>query len=147
MNCYSPQIMRYNKVGDKVIVRIDRGEEIVETLKQICRTLDIKLGTITGIGATDKVKIGLYNISSKQYRSKELSSDHEIAPLYGNITTMNNDVYIHLHVNLCNSEHKSFGGHLNSAIVSATFEAVIEIINSKIERIFDEKIGLNLLDI
>ncbi|UCD14639.1 MAG: DNA-binding protein [Thermoplasmatales archaeon] len=139
--------MHYKRFGDKVIVRIDRGEEIVKTLKQLCKDLDIKLGTITGIGATDRATIGLYDVGAKEYHSTELIGDHEIAPVYGNISKLGDEVYLHLHANLCNAEHKSFGGHLNSATVSATFEAFIEIMDGEINRIFDKKIGLNLLDI
>jgi hypothetical protein len=137
--------MDYKKIGEKVFVRIDSGKEIVETLTQVCKKLDITAGTITGIGATDKAIIGLFDVKTKKYHSKELVGDHEIAPVYGNISTMNNEVYLHLHVNLCNSEHESFGGHLTSAVVSATFEAVIDIINGKIEREFDATTGLNIL--
>lgn len=137
--------MDYKKIGEKVFVRIDSGKEIVETLMQVCKKLDITAGTITGIGATDKAIIGLFDVKTKKYHSKELVGDHEIAPVYGNISTMNNEVYLHLHVNLCNSEHESFGGHLTSAVVSATFEAVIDIINGKIEREFDATTGLNIL--
>jgi predicted DNA-binding protein with PD1-like motif len=139
--------MKYKKFENKVIVRIDSGEEIVKTLKQICENLQIKLATISGIGATDKVTIGLYNVKTKKYQSTELLGDHEIAPLFGNISTMGGKVNLHLHANLCNKDHQSFGGHVNSAIVSATFEGIIEIIDGKIKRVFDEKIGLNLLDL
>ena len=137
--------MDYKKFGDKVFVRIDKGEEIVETLKQICEKLGIKAGTITGIGATDKAVIGLFDVENKKYHSTELVGDHEIAPIYGNISTMNEEIYLHLHINLCNAEHKSFGGHLTSAVVSATCECVIDIINGEINREFDENIKLNLL--
>lgn len=139
--------MRYERFGNKVIVRIDSGEEIVKSLEQICQKLDIKLGTITGIGATNKATIGLFDVAIKKYQSVELIGDHEIAPLYGNVSLMDEKIYLHLHVNLCNSEHKSFGGHLNSATVSATFEGVINVINGRIERTFDNKIGLNLLNL
>ena len=139
--------MKYKKVGTKVVVRIDKGEEIVQTLKQICTQLQIKAGTITGIGATDKVTIGIFNTKTKQYQSTELTTDHEIAPIIGNISTMNGEVYLHLHANLCNTKHISVGGHLTSAVVSVTFEAVIDIIDEEIERVFDEKTGLNILKI
>ena len=83
------------------------------------------MGTITGIGATDNATVCVFDVKSKQYHSIKLVGDHEIAPLHGNITTKKGEVYLHLHTNLCNAKHKSFGGHLNSAIVSATFEGVI----------------------
>ena len=139
--------MHFKRFGNKVIVRIEKDEEIVETLKQICKNLDIKLGTIIGIGATDNVKIGLFDPNSKEYHSTELFGDHEIAPLYGNITSTKDKPYLHLHVNLCNKKHKSFGGHLESAVVSATFEGVIDIIDGKVNRIYDKKTGLNLMEI
>jgi hypothetical protein len=136
--------MEYKKFNNKYIVRIDKGEEIVETLKKFCEKNNIKLGVITGLGATNNAKVGLYNTEEKKYYSKELTGDYEIAPLYGNISTMDGEFYLHIHANLCNQENKSFGGHLNSAIVSATFEAVIEIIDGEVEREFNKEIGLNL---
>lgn len=41
-------------------------------------------------------------------------------------------------------KEKYFGGHLNKAIVSATCEMVISIIEGNVDRYFDEEIGLNL---
>ena len=136
--------MEYKKFNNKYIVRVDKGEEIVATLKKFCEDNNIKLGTITGIGATNNAKIGLFNVEEKKYYSKELTGDHEIAPLYGNISTMKGKVYLHMHANLCDQENKAFGGHLNSAVVSATFEAVIDVIDGEVDREFNEEIGLNL---
>lgn len=133
------------KFNNKIIIRIDKGEEIVESLKKVCKENDITLGLVSGIGATDKVKIGLFDVATKKYHSKELIGDYEIAPLSGNISTMDNKIYLHLHINLCDSNHNSFGGHLNSAIVSATFECIIDIIDGSIDRKFNEEIGLNLI--
>jgi len=65
----------------------------------------------------------------------------------GNITTMNGEVYLHLHITICNKELKTFGGHLTSAVVSATFEGVITLINGQVNRRKDPSVGLNLLDL
>ncbi len=137
--------MESKKFGNSIIVRVDKGEEIVESLKKACKEHNVKLGYVTGIGATNQAKVGLFDPKTKEYHSAELKENFEIAPLCGNISTRNQESYLHLHINLCNKEHKSFGGHLNSAIVSATFEAVIQTIEGKIGRSFDEEIGLNLI--
>jgi uncharacterized protein len=137
--------MNYKQIHNKVIVRIDKGEELIESLKTLCKKLDIKLGSIIGIGATDKVTVGLMNTKTKKYQSKEFTGDHEITSLIGNITTMNGDVSLHLHITLCNVEHKALGGHLTNAVISATFEGIIEIIDGVITRERDEETGLNLL--
>lgn len=137
--------MHYKQVNNKVIVRVDKGEELVESLKTLCKTLDIKLGSIIGIGATDKVTVGLMNTKTQKYQSKEFTGDHEIAPLVGNITRMNGEVYLHLHVTICNVEHKALGGHLSSAVISATFEGIIDIIDGQVTREYNNEVGLNLL--
>ena len=121
-------LMKYKRCGTRVFVRIDKGEELIENLKAICKELNITLGSICGIGATDKVTVGLMNTKTKKYQSKEFTGDHEITSVLGNVTTMNGEVYLHLHITLGNVEHKIIGGHLTSAVISATFEGIIDII-------------------
>ena len=78
--------MIYKRFNNKIIVRIDKGEEIVESLTKVCKENNITLGSVSGIGATNKVKIGLFDVDSKEYHSKELVGNYEIAPLSGNIS-------------------------------------------------------------
>jgi hypothetical protein len=137
--------MKYNRLDNKYIIRIDRGEEIIKTLRTFCKEKNIKLGSITGIGATNKATIGLYDVEAKKYLSTELTGYYEIAPLHGNISTKDGEPYLHIHINLCDENHKSYGGHLDSAVVSATFEGIIDVIQGMVERKFDKKTGLNLL--
>jgi len=137
--------MNYKQFNNKIIFCIDKGEEIIDCLKTICKKSDIKLGSVVGIGSTDKVTIGLLNTKTKKYQSKEFTGDHEITSLIGNITMMNGEVYLHLHLTLCNVEHKAIGGHLTSAIISATFEGIIEIMEGQITREYNDDVGLNQL--
>ncbi|MBN1280464.1 MAG: DNA-binding protein [Candidatus Thermoplasmatota archaeon] len=139
--------MKYQRLENKVFVRIDKGEEVVDSLKKVCTQLDISLGTIIGIGAANQLTIGLLNTRTHHYDSQEFTGDHEIIPLCGNITTMNGEVYLHLHVNVCNAAHQSFGGHLSKAVVSVTCEAVIDVIEGTVNRVVDTRLGVNLLDL
>ena len=52
--------MEYMKFDDAYVVRLDRGEEIVDSLTKICDREKITLATIEGIGAADHAVIGLY---------------------------------------------------------------------------------------
>jgi predicted DNA-binding protein with PD1-like motif len=130
--------------GNHWILRIDKGEEIVRTLEQFCREKGIRLGTVSGIGATDRATIGLFKTRTKEYVRKEMVGDHEITNLTGNISRMNDEVYLHLHINLSDPNYDTFGGHLNSAVVSATCEVVIRVLDGDADREFSEEIGLNL---
>jgi hypothetical protein len=70
--------------------------------------------------------------------------DHEITSLTGNISRMNDEVYLHLHINLSDANYQTYGGHLNSAVVSATCEIVVCGLEGEIGRGFSEEIGLNI---
>ena len=139
--------MQFKKFNNKYIVRIDKGEEIVETLKKFCKDNKIKLGSVSGIGAANKIVLGLFETATKKYHSQEFNGDFEIVPLAGNISTMKGETYLHLHANIANLKHNSFGGHLTSALVSATFEAIIDAIDGEVDRKFNDEIGLNLLEL
>ena len=138
------KIMDFKKIDSKYIIRIEKGEEIVNTLEKFCRENDLQAGKITGIGAAGEIKIGHFETKTKEYHSKKFEGDLEIAPLVGNITTKDGEPYLHIHINFSDEELNSHAGHLNSAIVSATFECIIEEFESEIGRKFSEEIGLNL---
>lgn len=138
--------MEYKKFGSKYVVRLDKGEDIIVALKEICSREKIKLGTISGIGAVNKAVIGLFETATKVYHSKEYTGDMEITSLSGNLTRQNGEVYLHVHACLGDITYGVFGGHLNSATVSATAEIVIDVIEGSVDRQFSEEIGLNLLD-
>jgi hypothetical protein len=137
--------MKFKKFGNKWVVSINIGEEVVETLKKFCKDNNIKLGTISGIGAVKKATIGFYNLETKKYYPKELNGDYEITSLLGNISTMNGEVYLHLHINLADSNYNTCGGHLNSGVISGAGEFIIEEIDGEVERGLNKEVGLNLL--
>lgn len=139
--------MLYKKCRNKVVLRIDKGEEIIETISALSSIENIKTANVFGIGAVDNVTIGLFESDKKKYCSKQFKQDFEMTSLLGNITTKDEQVYLHLHINLADIDHHTFGGHLNEAYVSATCEIVIDILDMKIERKFDRETGLNLISV
>lgn len=138
--------MEYKRFDNTVIVRIDRGEEILEQLAVVAQKENIKLASVQALGATDSFTVGVYDTESKQYHSNEFNGAFEIVSLVGTVNTMNGEFYSHLHMSAGNEKGEAFGGHLNRARVSATCELVITVINGTVDRFRDEKIGLNLFD-
>ena len=138
--------MEYRKKGDNYIVRIDKNEEVVEQLTILCKHENIKAGSITGLGAAKYIKVGLFDTEKKEYNSKEYSGPMEITSLIGNISRKDGEVYLHLHINLCDETMQVFGGHLNECVIGATCELVLTSIDLDISRRFNEEIGLNLLE-
>jgi len=136
--------MEYKKFGNKYVMRMNKGEEIVETLKKFCKKEDIKLGWLKGLGAVGEATIGLFETKGKEYHSVDLEGDFEITSLLGNISRMDGEVYLHLHINLSDEEYNTRGGHLSKAVISATGEFIIEEIDGEVGREFNEEVGLNL---
>lgn len=136
--------MEFKKFNNYYVVRIDKGEEVLTSLTKLCKKENIKIGQITGLGATDRLTIGLFDISKKTYRKKELIGSMEITSFIGNISTKNDEVYLHCHINVCDENMNILGGHLNECHISLTGEFIITSIDGKIERELNPSIGLNL---
>ncbi len=136
--------MKIKKEKDDYIVRIDRGEEVISSLKKVCKENNISSGFITGIGAADKVETGLYKVSDKKYLSDTKKGEFEITNITGNVSEKDNEVYLHLHATLTDESGKAFGGHLNFARISGTCEILIHEIKTITERKTDKKTGLNI---
>lgn len=138
--------MDYRRFDKKIIARFERGEEVHEALKEIALKEDIKLATITAIGATDDFTIGVYKVDDKSYTEKNFKGIFEILAINGTITTKDGKYYPHLHITVADDEGKGFGGHLIKSNISVTCEMVIDIIEGKVERKMSDEIGINLLD-
>ena len=136
--------MDYRKFGSTYVVRLDPGDEIVEKVLWLAAVENIRLATVTGLGTVDNVTLGIYTPDTKQFKAKMFHADFEIVSLTGTISTMNGEYYAHLHMAAGDEQGQVFGGHLNEAVVSATCEMVVEVIDGQVNRAFDPNVGLNL---
>lgn len=136
--------MDYRRFDDTIIARIDKGEEILEQLKVIAEKEEIKLASVSALGATDDITVGVFRTGEKKYYANHFTGDMEIVSLTGTVSTMDGAFYPHLHMSAGDTEGHVFGGHLNRAVISATCEMVIRVIDGQVDRKFDENIGLNL---
>jgi len=136
--------MEYRRFGNIIIVRMDKGEEILEKIKEVAFAEKIKLASVNALGATNDFTVGVFKTEEKKYYANNFKGNFEIVSLAGTINTMNGDFYTHIHMSAGNEKGEVFGGHLNRAIVSATCEMVIQVIDGTVDRYFDEEIGLNL---
>ena len=133
--------MEYKRFGSKIIVRIDKDEEILEKVKELALKENIRLAAVQALGATNSFTVGVYNVAEKQYYANTFSGSFEIVSLTGTINTMDGAFYTHLHMSAGNDKG---GGHLNRAVVSATCEMVIDVLDGTVDRQYDPVTGLNL---
>lgn len=136
--------MEYRRFGNTIVARIDKNEEIIEELLTICKMEKVTLANVNALGAVGEFQVGLFNTKEKKYYSTKYEGDFEIVSLTGSITTKQGELYNHIHMSAADQENKVYGGHLNYAKVSATCEMFIQVIEGKVEREFNEEVGLNL---
>ncbi len=138
--------MEYKKFEDTYVIRLNKGEEVIQCLKELCKNENIKLAEITGLGASDFVEIGVFNVNTKEYNTKVFEGMFEITSLVGNVTIKDSEVYLHIHINFGDEDGVVKGGHLVKAKISATSEIILRKIEGNVNRKLSEEIGLNLLD-
>jgi predicted DNA-binding protein with PD1-like motif len=138
--------MKVQQKNNLIFGRIEKGEEIITALKELCRTHHIKSGFINGLGAAEDVQIAYYDVAEKQYHHKLLKGDYEIVSMSGTISAFDGEPHIHLHIALGDEKFGMMGGHLDHGIVSLTCEFMITDFGSDILRKADPETGLNLLD-
>ena len=136
--------MEYKRFGSKILVRIDKDEEILEKVKELALKEKIRLAAVQALGATNSFTVGVYNVAEKKYYANTFSGSFEIVSLTGTINTMNGEFYTHLHMSAGNDKGEVFGGHLNRAVVSATCEMVVDVLDVTVDRAYDPFTGLNL---
>lgn len=139
--------MKAKRIDNTLVIRLDIGDEICESVRVCCEENGVKLASVSGIGVTGSAVVGLYDLEKQEFIANEINSFMEIASLTGNITTMNGEVYVHLHAVLCDKNGKAFGGHLKKGVIGATGEIFINIVDGEISRVNDKATGLNILDI
>lgn len=136
--------MKYKRFDKTIVVRIDRGEEILDKIRELAIAENIKLASVTALGATNDFTVGVFNTDEKKYYANEFKGAFEIVSLTGTINTMDGQFYTHIHMSTGNDKGEVFGGHLNRAVVSATCEMTVTVIDGEVDRYRDDDVGLNL---
>ena len=139
--------MEYKRFKDKIIYRLETGEELMSSIEEIAKKEDVKLATINGIGACSKIEMGYIVLSQKEYIFKQFEGNLEILQTTGNITIKDGNPFAHIHINISDEDCRSLGGHVKNAIISATFEGVFHIIDDEIVREMNEDVGIALMNV
>lgn len=135
--------MEYKRFGDKIYLRLDKGDDITESVFKVAKTEGVKAAQVSGIGATDDFTVGVFDVAKKKYNEYFFKDNHEINSLTGNITEKDGEPYIHLHITATGDGCKIVGGHLIKGVISLTGEIIITVSDGKISRAFDETLGIN----
>ena len=80
-------VMEYRKFGDTYVVRMDKGEEILEPVKALAMAEDIRLASVQALGAVNDITVGVFDTVRKEYHANHFQGTFEIVSLTGTIDT------------------------------------------------------------
>jgi len=101
--------MQQSKSGQVHILRLDDGEDILESILKWVGDLRSTMVICTGLGMITDFELGYFH--QGEYVSKSYSEPHEILSIQG-VVSGYGDHRVHIHVAVADREHRMFGGHL-----------------------------------
>lgn len=135
--------MEYKRFGNTIALRLDPGDEIVTQVLAVAQKENVTLASVTGIGGTDDVEVGVFDMSKKSYNRFTYSGTHEITSLTGNVNTMDGKMYTHLHITLAGADGRVVGGHLLRCVISLTAEIFLYHADGTVDRTRREDLQIN----
>lgn len=140
--------MKWKHDGYNWIVRVEKGELLVERLSKLVRDEQIQGAWISALGAASWAELGYYDLENKQYVWKRVDQLMEITTIQGNVSWAGENPVIHMHGSFSDKDMRVFGGHVKELQAGGTVEVLLHHwYKDKLSRTEDEQTGLKLLDL
>jgi len=139
--------MKFRRIAGGYLVRLERGEEAITSLKEFISRKKIPCGMLQGIGAIYNVELGYFDLKTSRYRTKKIKQTVEVVSLIGNISYIDGQPFVHSHVAIAGTDHRLLGGHFFKGTVAVTLEIYIQVIKRRLNRYHDHKLGFNFWDL
>ena len=118
--------MDYRKLGSSYYIRMDKGDEIVATIRDICRREGIASATFSGIGGCQDAEIQVFRPELGEFETERIEGLLELVSLTGNLIQKDDgELSHHVHALFayqCDGEPRIAAGHLKSTTVLYTAE-------------------------
>lgn len=120
--------MEYRNYNNVIYLRLDKGDEVLSSIANVCKSEGVKSCIFSGIGGCDYVKLGTFVPEKGIYNHYEATGMLELVSLNGDIKDSEEGPLVHAHACLSYEEDgqiKLIGGHLLSLRVLITAEIEI----------------------
>ena len=118
--------MDYRRFGNQIVLRVDRDEEVMTEIVTLCEKEQIRLASISGLGAADHLVMGLYDVEAQKFTETVLDQPLEITSIIGSVTEMDGKPYLHVHITVADVDGHAGGdsvpcGYLYAAACGAVW--------------------------
>jgi len=139
-------LTKYTKVTNGYVMVLRQGDSLFFHLEQLALAEKIPFAHFTGFGFAN-VTFGFFNTETKQFEPKYFEN-LEMGVVTGSIARQKGKPSLHIHGTGSDRNFNAFGGHILSAVVSTgSLELFITVTNKKFERIKEEELGANVLEV
>jgi predicted DNA-binding protein with PD1-like motif len=128
-------------------VIFDTSDDPLEGLARFAREHGVRGAQLTAIGAFQRVTLGYFDWTRKDYRRIAFDEQLEVLALTGNVAVKDGEPALHIHVVLGRGDGTAHGGHLLEASVRPTLEVVVVETPGHLQRRADRVTGLALIDL
>ena len=128
-------------------IKFEKDQLLLESLTEYAKKYNIKTAEISFIGAVQNVNVMYMNQENKKYDKHTLIGGHEVLSGLGNISLVDGEPFVHVHITVADKNGVAFGGHLDEGTKIWLIEAIIKqptLFGKGIKRHFDEEICLNV---
>lgn len=141
--------MTFRFDGFNYVVRLEKGELLVESLTQLVKDEQITGAWLSGLGAALWAELGYYDLDSQEYIWKRIDQTVEITGLHGNVAWLDDEPKLHMHGSFSDRDMRALGGHVKELAVGGTCEVFLHMMQGqqKLRRVHDDTVGLPLLNV
>ena len=138
--------MDYRKYGGTVYIRMDKGDEIIGGILDICRKEQILSAVFSGIGGCSEAQVQTFLPETGTFETQTLRGMLELVSLSGNIVADDrNERYHHTHAVFSykdGEQHHIAAGHIKAITVLYTAEIELRpVVGGVINRKVDAETG------
>jgi predicted DNA-binding protein with PD1-like motif len=121
--------MNYYIYGtDQILVRLDQGDLLVESLKQTAESLALPSAVIvSGVGMLSSIELGFFDQAEDDYLRTQFNGIFDLNSIAGNIVRGDESLIPHVHAIFNSPSHSVLGGHVMEATCHITMEIFLSI--------------------
>jgi predicted DNA-binding protein with PD1-like motif len=135
------------RLGRAFLGRLPEEGDVIESLTEFCRSNGVRAGWISAVGTVRSAVLGYYEQEERTYLRIPVDEEMEIIACQGNVSLMNGEPFVHLHIVLSGREGETLCGHLFESVVFVGEFHLQEMLGPDLERKPDAASGLSLWDL
>ncbi len=133
------------KQGPAYVLRPAFGTDLVKELQTFVQQEGINLAWISGVGAVVRANVRYYDQEKKEWLDIDLHKHLEVVSLLGNISLLNGEPIVHVHITLSDEEGRCYGGHVGPDTIVFNMEILLNTLTGPpVTRKLDSDTGLTL---